>query len=82
MRLLPRTTVFGSGISRLFAISGSVVCRSLKPITTCFPVHAGHLEPIEVIELSLTVLPNCGHCPNEEDPELLTRELVAFWKSG
>lgn len=34
------------------------------------------------LNASLTVLPNCGHCPNEEDPELLTRELVAFWKSG
>jgi pimeloyl-ACP methyl ester carboxylesterase len=28
----------------------------------------------------LTILPGCGHCPNEENPELLTRELLDFWE--
>ena len=27
----------------------------------------------------LTVLPGCGHCPNEENPNLLARELINFW---
>ena len=34
-----------------------------------------------ILKAKLTVLPNCGHCPNEENPELLTRELVTFWNS-
>lgn len=29
----------------------------------------------------LTVLPGCGHCPNEENPELLAKELIRFWNS-
>lgn len=29
----------------------------------------------------LTVLPDCGHCPNEENPDLLAANLLAFWKS-
>ncbi len=28
----------------------------------------------------LTVLSGCGHCPNEEEPELLAHELLDFWK--
>jgi pimeloyl-ACP methyl ester carboxylesterase len=30
----------------------------------------------------LTVLPGCGHCPNEENPTLLANELIDFWNLG
>jgi pimeloyl-ACP methyl ester carboxylesterase len=29
----------------------------------------------------LTVLPGCGHCPNEENPSLTADALSQFWKS-
>ena len=29
----------------------------------------------------LTVLPGCGHCPNEDDPQANTDALVSFWRS-
>jgi len=32
------------------------------------------------LEATLTVLPDCGHCPNEENPSLLVAELVRFWR--
>lgn len=32
------------------------------------------------LEATLTVLPDCGHCPNEEKPSLLVEELVKFWR--
>ena len=28
----------------------------------------------------LTVLPNSGHCPNEDNPHLLVNELIRFWE--
>lgn len=34
------------------------------------------------LKARLTILPNCGHCPNEENPTLLARELIDFWQSG
>lgn len=36
----------------------------------------------EELGATLSVLPNCGHCPNEENPELLARELLRFWSLG
>ncbi len=33
------------------------------------------------LQAKLTVLPGCGHCPNEENPDLLAKELVSFWNS-
>ena len=33
------------------------------------------------LKAELTVLPDCGHCPNEENPALLAGELVRFWSS-
>ena len=34
------------------------------------------------LRAKLTVLPGCGHCPNEENPALLAGELVKFWNSN
>ena len=34
------------------------------------------------LQARLTVLPCCGHCPNEENRSLLARELVDFWSSN
>ena len=34
------------------------------------------------LNAELTILPNCGHCPNEENPALLAGELVRFWRSN
>lgn len=31
------------------------------------------------LSAEITVLANCGHCPNEDDPELTSRELSKFW---
>ena len=33
------------------------------------------------LNAELTVLPDSGHCPNEENPALLAGELVRFWSS-
>jgi pimeloyl-ACP methyl ester carboxylesterase len=33
------------------------------------------------LNAKLTVLPGCGHCPNEDNPQLNTDALVSFWKS-
>ena len=33
------------------------------------------------LQAKLTVLPDCGHCPNEENPKLLAKELETFWES-
>ncbi|MEY2634703.1 MAG: hypothetical protein RIS75_643 [Actinomycetota bacterium] len=30
---------------------------------------------------TITSIPGCGHCPNEEDPVTTSRELVKFWNS-
>lgn len=45
-----------------------------------WPIHERN-RMAEELNAVLTVLPNCGHCPNEEDPELLVQELVRFWNS-
>lgn len=34
------------------------------------------------LRAKLTVLPDCGHCPNEENPALLAKALVDFWESN
>ena len=39
-------------------------------------------EMANQLRAKLTILPNCGHCPNEENPELLSRELIAFWNQN
>lgn len=39
-------------------------------------------EMARELRAKLTVLPNCGHCPNEEKPELLVKELVSFWSAS
>jgi pimeloyl-ACP methyl ester carboxylesterase len=33
------------------------------------------------LRAKLTVLPDCGHCPNEENPRPLAQALVDFWAS-
>ena len=33
------------------------------------------------LRAKLTVLPDCGHCPNEENPPLLAEALLDFWAS-
>lgn len=33
----------------------------------------------EELDAVLTVLPNCGHCPNQENPELTAEALLYFW---
>ena len=33
------------------------------------------------LNAELTVLPGCGHCPNEENPTLTANALSQFWKS-
>ena len=38
-------------------------------------------EMARALSAKLTILPNCGHCPNEENPGLLVGELVGFWHS-
>jgi pimeloyl-ACP methyl ester carboxylesterase len=32
------------------------------------------------LNAQLEVLPKCGHCPNEDDPELTTDTIANFWK--
>ncbi len=34
----------------------------------------------EELNAVLTVLPNCGHCPNQDNPELTAKALLDFWK--
>ena len=36
-------------------------------------------EMARTLQAKLTILPNCGHCPNEDNPSLLAGELVRFW---
>lgn len=45
-----------------------------------WPIGEQKMMALE-LRAKLTVLPNCGHCPNEESPELLAEELLTFWKS-
>ena len=33
------------------------------------------------LSATLTVLPNCGHCPNDENPPLTAEALAKFWNS-
>ena len=30
----------------------------------------------------LSVLPGCGHCPNEDNPKITAEALIGFWKRG
>ena len=30
----------------------------------------------------LSVLPECGHCPNEDNPKITAEALIGFWKRG
>lgn len=46
-----------------------------------WPIEAQN-EMARELGAKITVLPNCGHCPNEENPSLLVRELVDFWNSN
>jgi pimeloyl-ACP methyl ester carboxylesterase len=39
-------------------------------------------EMAQDLQARLTVLPGCGHCPNEENPTLIARELIDFWSSN
>lgn len=57
------------------------------------PVHVLYGEnddawPLELqnqmakdLQSKLTVLPNCGHTPNEDNPQLTAEALMSFWKS-
>jgi pimeloyl-ACP methyl ester carboxylesterase len=31
------------------------------------------------LNAKLDILPNCGHCPNEDDPELTAKVIADFW---
>ncbi|NDD60484.1 MAG: alpha/beta hydrolase, partial [Actinobacteria bacterium] len=32
------------------------------------------------LNATLTVLPQCGHCPNEDNPPLTAKALAHFWE--
>lgn len=38
-------------------------------------------EMAEKLSAKVSVLPDCGHCPNEENPSLTASVLSQFWKS-
>lgn len=46
-----------------------------------WPIEDQNKMAIE-LKAKMTVLPNCGHCPNEDNPALLARELIDFWNSN
>jgi len=37
------------------------------------------IEMADVLSAKVTVLPGCGHCPNEDNPALTAKALTDFW---
>jgi len=44
------------------------------------PVASAHRFATDIPQAELTILPNCGHVPQEEKPDEVARRVRAFWR--